>query len=42
MSPEEFWTYVAEFPSHHRELPSGAEHQFVQALTEGTPSNTCF
>lgn len=30
--PEEFWTHIAEFPSHHRSLPAGTETTFVEAL----------
>ncbi|KJA14290.1 hypothetical protein HYPSUDRAFT_208837 [Hypholoma sublateritium FD-334 SS-4] len=30
--PEEFWTHIAEFPSHHRALPPGAEAAFVAAV----------
>ncbi|KAF9477834.1 hypothetical protein BDN70DRAFT_861148 [Pholiota conissans] len=30
---EEFWSHIAEFPSHHRDLPPTAESQFVQSIT---------
>ncbi|KAF4619731.1 hypothetical protein D9613_004717 [Agrocybe pediades] len=29
-----FWSYVAEFPSHHPTLPPNAEAEFSQALTD--------
>lgn len=31
-SPEYFWSHVAEYPSHHDELPPGAEAAFAAAL----------
>ena len=37
-APEYFWSHVAEYPSHHAELPPGTEAAFVGALTNGTPS----
>ncbi|KAF8178023.1 hypothetical protein BJ912DRAFT_856566 [Pholiota molesta] len=30
---EEFWSHIAEFPSHHRDLPPNAESRFVQSVT---------
>lgn len=32
---EEFWSHVAEFPSHHRDLPPNAEAEFVESLQIG-------
>lgn len=32
---EHFWSFVAEFPSHHQELPPNTEVEFVQALNNG-------
>jgi len=32
---EHFWSFVAEFPSHHQELPPNTEGEFVQALNNG-------
>ncbi|KAF8076917.1 hypothetical protein FPV67DRAFT_438403 [Lyophyllum atratum] len=32
-SPEYFWSHVAEYPSHHAELPPNTEAAFAQALT---------
>jgi len=29
---EEFWSHMAEFPSHHRDLPPNAESNFVQSI----------
>lgn len=31
-SPEYFWSHVAEYPSHHTELPPGSETKFLHAL----------
>ncbi|KAH9482144.1 hypothetical protein JR316_0004239 [Psilocybe cubensis] len=31
---ENFWSYVAEFPSHHDNLPPGTENEFAQALQD--------
>ncbi|GLB34307.1 hypothetical protein LshimejAT787_0111910 [Lyophyllum shimeji] len=31
-SPEYFWSHVAEYPSHHTELPPNTEEAFAQAL----------
>lgn len=31
-SPEYFWSHVAEYPSHHAELPPNTEAEFAQAL----------
>ncbi|KAF8967485.1 hypothetical protein BDZ97DRAFT_1656403 [Flammula alnicola] len=30
---EEFWSHVAEYPSHHRDLPPNSEADFVQSLS---------
>lgn len=32
---EEFWSHIAEFPSHHRDLPPNAESRFVQSVATG-------
>ncbi|KAG2012996.1 hypothetical protein CC2G_009939 [Coprinopsis cinerea AmutBmut pab1-1] len=29
---QHFWSHVAEYPSHHRHLPPGAEEEFVTAV----------
>ena len=34
-TPEYFWSHVAEYPSHHAELPPNAEKEFEKALTNG-------
>ncbi|KAG5716927.1 hypothetical protein E4T56_gene8673 [Termitomyces sp. T112] len=31
-SPEYFWSHVAEYPSHHPELPPNTEAAFTRAL----------
>ncbi|KAF9463696.1 hypothetical protein BDZ94DRAFT_1235976 [Collybia nuda] len=31
-SPEHFWSHVAEYPSHHDDLPPNTEGAFVQSL----------
>ncbi|PPQ92771.1 hypothetical protein CVT25_003880 [Psilocybe cyanescens] len=33
-SRENFWSYVAEFPSHHDDLPPNTENEFAQALQD--------
>ncbi|KAG6845544.1 hypothetical protein H0H87_007788 [Tephrocybe sp. NHM501043] len=35
-SPEYFWSHVAEYPSHHLELPPNTEAAFQEALASGT------
>ncbi|KAF8887249.1 hypothetical protein CPB84DRAFT_1816638 [Gymnopilus junonius] len=30
---EHFWSYVAEYPSHHENLPPNTEEEFVQSLS---------
>jgi len=33
---EHFWSFVAEFPSHHQELPPNTEDEFVRAINNAT------
>ena len=40
-TPEYFWSHVAEYPSHHAELPPNAESEFSKALTNGGSCGTC-
>lgn len=35
MNPEHFWSHVAEYPSHHEDLPPNTEAAFIKALTDG-------
>ncbi|KIM38738.1 hypothetical protein M413DRAFT_75683 [Hebeloma cylindrosporum] len=37
---EHFWSFVAEYPSHHQELPPHTEDEFVQALNNATQAIT--
>ena len=40
-TPEYFWSHVAEYPSHHAELPPNAESEFRKALTNGGSFRPC-
>ena len=30
-----FWSLLAEYPSHHTELPPGAEAEFIRRISSG-------
>ena len=34
-SKEHFWSYVAEYPSHHSQLPFNTETEFIEAIRKG-------
>lgn len=38
MNPEHFWSHVAEYPSHHEDLPPNTEAAFIKALTDAKMS----
>jgi uncharacterized short protein YbdD (DUF466 family) len=35
----EFWAFIAEYPSHHPDLPPNTEAEFVLALNNGNCPN---
>jgi len=37
-SSEHFWSHVAEYPSHHSELPPNTETAFIDTLTKARES----
>jgi len=34
-SKEHFWSHVAEYPTHHSQLPFNTEIEFVESLSNG-------